>query len=168
MENVVILSDLIRAVKVYLYYLFDEFSFTQIHAETYPQDYHNSLVVLQSHQCRARILLEKGQVSIEFGSLDSPINWSVHAPDQWFDVSDIIGYLNQRSLQPEIELINRIPDLSFVEQLRILSISLHSHIVDIVHIFTTEMFATEQSYLMGFRRKRTNQWLESLYQQRKP
>jgi hypothetical protein len=79
----------------HLAFLNADCGFVVVHQEYYPEHFGNALVVMQSGQCRIRILKEKGQVLVEFGPLWAPQDWACDTPDVWFDLAILLGFLTR-------------------------------------------------------------------------
>ncbi len=75
-------------------YLFQQYGFSVIHQEYYPEHSGNALVVLQSRDERLRFIYERGQVFVDAGPLTAPENWSSTTPHQWFDLVTLTAFLS--------------------------------------------------------------------------
>jgi hypothetical protein len=142
-------------------YLMDDFGFSVIHEEYYPQSFGNALVVLESKDCRIRVLLEKEQVLVDVGPLSAPEEWSSHAPDYWFGLTYVTALL-----APEAEpMAYQFPDTSLDRNARIdrqlvrLAGILRPYCDQIARRFCPESFQSTQEELLQLQEKQVREWL---------
>lgn len=146
-------------------WLLDEFGFTLIHEESYPQDYGNSIVVLESSECRLRIVLERGQVFVEVGPLHAPLDWATQAPGLWFDITDVIPFMTHEDIEWQYPLRDGDPAISSspMDQMKGISTALRPFMRNTIHLLSPGVFEDRQMELIQFRKRRTAEWLTSLY-----
>lgn len=151
------------------HYLAEDFGFSVVHVENYPQDYGNAIVVLQSGKCRLRILLERDHVFVEVGSLQAPLDWAIHAPHLWFDVGDVILFLTNGKTKWKYSLPNGgLGGTAYiVNQIERIARELRLYIGQVLHLFEPGVFEEQQARLVEYRRRQADEWLSSLYQRRR-
>jgi len=153
-------------VKERFCYLVQDYGFSVIHEEYYPESYGNAIVVLQSKDCRVRVLLEREQVLVEVGPLWAPEDWSSHASDLWFDLTDITAFLTQGTDRWEYYF----PDTSLDHAYRIdrqlirLAGILRPYCGRVFRLFRPEVFQQKQEELVRFRKQQTEEWLRKYRQ----
>jgi len=148
-------------VKQRFSYLFDQYGFSVIHEEYHGQNGCNAIVVLESPDCRIRVLLEREQVLVDIGPLSAPVDWSTPAPNDWFGLTYVTGFLSNGTDQWEYV----IPDTALDRSLRIDQqlVSLAEKVRPccdlIVHIFRSEAYEQTQRELIDYQERQIQTWL---------
>lgn len=149
-------------VKKQFRFLIDDFQFSISEELSFPNVFGNCLVLMQSKDCRIRVVLERGQVFIDVSPL------STSAPDlssSWFDLMVIAAFVAQGS--PQERLAYAQPDDSLGPEARIdwqlsrLSGILRSNWENILDLFSQDTFEKKKQELADFRRK----WAEERLKQ---
>ena len=149
--------------------LAESFGFSVVHAEDYPKDYGNAIVVLQSRVCRLRIIVERERVSVEVGSLQAPLDWAIHASHLWFDIGDVILFLTDGKTTWEYPF----PDSDLrgaaliANQIESIAGELQPYIGEVLHLFEPEVFEEQRAGLLEYRQRQADKWLNSLYEKRR-
>lgn len=145
-------------------YLFDDYGFSVVHEEDHSQSGHNAIVVLESPDCRIRVLQEREQILVDVGPLIAPEDWSTPAPDLWFGLTYVTGFLSDGYDQWEYEY----PDTSVDHDSRVdrqlirLAHILLPYCSQIVRLFRSENFAQIQRDLLAYQERQVEVWLKSL------
>lgn len=154
-------SVFFELVRMRFSYLFDDYGFSVIHEEHYPEYYGNAAVVLQSDSCRIRVLLDREQVLVEAGPLSAPEEWSSHAPDFWFGLTYITAFLTQGVDQWGYQYPDTSLDLSsrIDRQMVRLASKLRAYCDQIIKLFRPEAFEITQEDLLEFQEQQVRAWL---------
>jgi len=107
----------------------------------------NTEIVLQSQECRIRVLRERGQVFVEAGPLLST--------EEWYDLATLIAYLTRETE----ELNYEIPDYSDYDtriewQVKRLAGILKIHYVQICELFRKKTFNKDLKKFINSRLKK--------------
>ena len=150
-----------QQIRQHFDYLFDDYGFLVIHKECHGEKRGNTIVVLESATHRIRILLESEQVLLDIGPLWAPVEWSVSAPNEWFGLTYIVGFLSNGT--DELEYV--FPDTSLdaisrvAQQLARLSIRLQPYCDQIARAFRPEAFEQTQQELMEYQDSQVELWM---------
>ncbi len=145
-------STVMEQIKKYFGYLFDEYGFDVI-AETYFESFGNWVVVLQSDDCRVRIIQDRGEVSVAVGPLWSPPGWQA---GPWFDLAVITAFLTQG--KGTLEYRPGRTD----QQLERLANLLRSHCDQICELFQDKVFQQKRVELELLRDQLDGQFWDQL------
>lgn len=142
-------------------YLFDNYGFAVIHEEYHGQSSGNAIVVLESPDCRIRVLLEREQVLVDVGPLTAPEDWSTPAPNDWFGLTYITGFLSKGADQWEYAIPKTAldQDLRIDQQLIKLADKLHPYCGLIVRMFRPEAYEQTQRELIDYQAQQVKAWL---------
>lgn len=149
-------------------YLMDEYGFSVIHEEYYPRDFGNSLIVLQSKECRIRILKEKGEVFIDAGPLWAPVDWASNAANLWFDLSLVTQFLTRGADKWTYDHFDSLVGQSSVDaQLARLADALRPYWDRVCTFFRKESFEIRGAELEEFRNQRLKDLRDALMSKEK-
>ncbi len=152
-------------VKQHLQFLIDDYQFSILEERYYPEAFGDCLVLMQSRDCRIRVVLDRSQVFIDVGPLAIS---ALDSSSSWFDLMVIVAFVTQGSSQEP--LIYEYPDDALAPdaktdwQLSRLSRILQSNWESILNLFSQDVFERKQQELVDFERKRAE---ERLKQRRK-
>jgi len=147
-------------VRKHFGYLINDHDFAVVHQEDI-QSFDNCLIVLQSSNCRIRVVRDRGTVLVEAGPLSAP---SVHrppgSPNLWFSLSTIITYLEQ-DFNADKDWFYASPKESIDDdeakidwELALAADTLRPYLDDIMHLFQESTFGQKQGKLEEFRERR--------------
>jgi hypothetical protein len=151
----------LRQIEERFSYLFDEYGFFVIHEEHHNRNGYNAVVVLESRGCRIRLLLEREQVLVDVGSLSAPKDWSTPAPDEWFGLTYVTGFLSNGTDQWKYEF----PDTALDRSLRIdqqlikLAGKLRPYCDQILCKFHPAAFEQTQRELVDYQETQVDTWI---------
>lgn len=150
-----------RQVKQRFSYLFDQYEFAVIHEEYHGQNDGNAIVVLESPACRIRVLLEREQVLVDIGPLSAPEDWSTPAPNDWFGLTYVTGFLSKGTDQWEYAIPQTTLDrnLRIDRQLVRLADKLRPYCDLIICAFRPETYEQTQRELMDYQERQVETWL---------
>lgn len=134
-------------------YLVDEYEFVVVSRETYPP-FDNAEVVLQSKECRIRVVRDRGEVYVSAAPLPP-------SEECWFDLGIIIDYLTQGGDNSWDFKIPRQDDYDTrIEwQIRKLAAILRVYCARICELFSKDVFAKTCAELKEFMAQRfTARW----------
>lgn len=148
-------------VRQRFFYLFDQYGFAVIHEEHHSQNDDHAIIVLESPDCRIRILLEREQVLIDIGPLSAPEDWSTSAPNDWFGLTYVTGFLSNGTdrweyAKPETALDR---NLRIDQQLVKLANRLRPYCDLIFSAFRPEAFEQTQQALLIYQEQQVEMWL---------
>jgi len=130
-------------VEQHFRYLVDEYGFSVICRERY-ESFDNAEVIIQSRDCRIRILREKGQVFVDAAPLPPS--------EDWFDLTEITAYLSQGADSWKYETPDRGDYDSRIEwQVKRLADILRSYLPQICELFRKGIFEQKLAKLLEFR-----------------
>ncbi|MBP7963695.1 MAG: hypothetical protein KBG20_09430 [Caldilineaceae bacterium] len=154
-------SSLAEQVKHRLGYLVNEYGFSVIHEESHVQNGGNAIVVLESPDYRIRVLREGEQIRIDVGPLCAPSDWSISAPDLWFGLTYVTGFLSNGIDQWEYDF----PDTSLDYDSRVdrqlvrLAGILRPYCSQILRFFQPEAFERHKRELLDYQERQVEAWL---------
>ncbi len=146
-------------VKQHFRYLIEGCGFSLIHEEYHPEAYGNSMVVLEGHDCRVRVLLERDQVFVDIGPIWAPEVWSTTASDLWFDLGTITAYLTGGADSWEYQL----PDTSLDRAARVdqqlvrLAGRFRPYVESACRLMRKDAFERSRAELVSFRERRARE-----------
>lgn len=144
----------LEQIRKYFGYLFDEYGFNVV-AETHFESFGNWVVVLQSDDCRIRIIQDREEISVALGPLWSIPGWQA---GPWYDLAVITAFLTQGN--STVEYRSTTTD----RQLEQLAEVLHSRYDQIRELFQGETFRQRQAELELLRDQFNEQIWESMMQ----
>jgi hypothetical protein len=161
-------------VKRHLRYLIDDYGFLVAHQENL-RIFDNCLVVLQSNDCRVRIVRDRGTVLIDVGPLSAP---NVHrlsgSPDPWFDVYTAVAFLTQGTSVDSWEWFYASPDEHLEGEatneweLAWLADKLQPYWREVFQLFREDVFEWKRKDLEEFRQKRMEEsWRRAMQNKRR-
>jgi len=139
-------SSFFDLIEKHFLYLVDEDRFSVVKRKRY-DSFDNTEIVLQSQECRIRVLRERGQVFVEAGPLLST--------EEWYDLATLIAYLTRETE----ELNYEIPDYSDYDtriewQVKRLAGILKIHYVQICELFRKKTFNKDLKKFINSRLKK--------------
>jgi len=129
-------------VKKHFHYLIEQYGFSVIHEEVFPS-FDNAEVVFQSHDCRIRVLRERGEIYVDASPLPPT--------DYWVDLVSIIRFLTQGTDTWQYEHISGDYEFRIEWQLARVADKLRPYIRQICELFRNEVFARKRSELEEFK-----------------
>ena len=157
-------------VRQYFRYLIDDYGFSVAREET-SRSFDNCLIVLQSSNCRVRVVRDRGTVFVEVGPRSAPdVHRPPSSPNLWFDVSTVVVFLIQESKTGKWEWFYESPDESLEDeaktdwQLAKTAVKLRPYLNDIFRLFREDVFKQKQKELEEFRQKRMEESWQQVMQ----
>lgn len=156
------LQVLIDQVNRQFGYLMAQHGFVITHHEYHSEHFGNALVVLTSEDCRLRVILERGEVTVEAGPVIAPVLWSTYTPDLWFDIRYVIDLLTNGTVkwQNTSNNVGANYDAIVEEQIEIVADKVFPYIDQICQIFRADVFENTQRDLLALQNRRTREWLD--------
>jgi hypothetical protein len=128
-------------VEKHFRYLIDKHGFSVVKKKPYDSQY--AMIVLQSKECRIRVLREREDIFVHAGPPS--------ATEEWYDLGTLIAYLTRGTEQVEFEVPDYDDYNARIEwQVKRLADIFHTYYIQICDLFRKETFDKERADLKDF------------------